>query len=56
MIRTEIIQLKFPQAGWLGSKIKSVIVSRIKREKNPQGKKLPSQAQMEALRKKFEKV
>lgn len=33
MIRTETIQIKFPQQGWLGAKIKSVIVSRIHRLK-----------------------
>jgi hypothetical protein len=57
MIRTQteirhVEVSKFPNAGWLGAKFRELIVSKIKREKP---KKLPSQQQMEALRKKYAK-
>lgn len=45
--------IPFPQAGWLGSRIRRWI-SRKLSDRKP-GKRLPSSEQMEALRQKFAK-
>lgn len=49
MIRTETIT--FPSRGWLGAKIKSIVVSRIKRTGKPTLRASPEQKQ--ALKEKF---
>ena len=56
MIRTEKVTMKFPQAGWLGERIKvakTVLVSRIKRKAKPTLVASPEQKQ--ALKKHFSK-